>query len=137
MHCTTRQPRLGSWSRAGLRLPWDGDASGGEDVSLPSLMPGQRTLHRPLRKGPTIRTGDITKGLRTAEGWSDRRNAKGPKPAPNPTWTSKATSLSTAPARAGYRKRISVGSQARPSREQLLPAASLPRPRAGDEGVGG
>lgn len=70
-----------SWLQA--PLAWDGAAHAGEDVSLPSLMPGQRSLQELLRKGwwegPTVKTEDITKGLRTAKGWSYRRNTRGPK----------------------------------------------------------
>jgi len=65
-------------------LAWDGDASRGEAVSLPSLRVGQRTDPAELlRKGrleaPTTKTWEITKRVRTAEGWSDRRNTRGPK----------------------------------------------------------
>lgn len=63
-------------------LAWDGDANAREDVSLPGVMLGPRTLQGPEEgsvRGSNGKDGEITKGLRVAEGWSDRRNTRGPK----------------------------------------------------------
>lgn len=135
MRCTTRQSLEKSWP--GAPLARDGDASGGEDVSLPSLMPGRRTLHRPLRKGPAIRTGEIATGLGIAEGWSDRRNTKSPKGGSKSYLDQQSrqplSCTSTGWLQKAHQRRVTGQPQEGPD-----PAvASLPRPRAGDKGVGG
>lgn len=64
------------------------------------------------------------------------------KPAPNPTWTSKATSLSTEPAQTRLAAESTSASgeawsQASPRRGLILSVASLPQLQAGEEGVSG
>lgn len=48
-------------------------------------------------------------GLRIAGGWSDRRNTRGPKASSKSYLDQQSHSLSTEPARTGYRKHISIG----------------------------
>lgn len=90
----------------------DGDADGGEEVSPPQFAAGSGDPSGLLRKGrwegPTIKTGEISKGLRTAEGWSDRRNTRGPKASSKSYLDQQSHQSPTEPARTGYRKHTST-----------------------------
>lgn len=140
MHCFTSLLPAGTWSRAGFGLPIPDTAVPMEDRTSPS--PPDAASEDPsvlLRQSggeePMQTTGEITKGLRIAEGWSERGSTRGPK-ASSKSYLDQQ-SLSTEPAHTGYRKHTASGeawSQARPGRGLFHQWHLLPGSRQGMKG---